>query len=200
VNTTARTLTAAVALLAAAGALAACTAVGPVQTPGITDPDAPATPVESQAPEFDPADLDQDGVVTGWERDQFARQSYTLPDGASVPLPAAGEPLPQEIVDAVVQNVAAEAGSSADADTVTEKDAFIVAMQDALAVEEAKLGRSILAIVHTKDLSRGVWVWAVGGTGGSIAPSATQDEAMAKANDYATRMGGADRFAIIVLA
>lgn len=198
--TTIKYITATATALIAGLALAACTAAGPVQTPGVTDPGVPATPVESQEPVFDPADLDQDGVVTGWERDQFARQSYTLPDGTSVPLPAAGEPLPQEIVDAVVQNVAAEAGSSADADTVTEKDAYIVAMQDALAVEEAKLGRSILAIVYTKDLSRGVWVWAVGGTGGSIAPSATQDEAMAKANDYASRMGGADRFAIIVLA
>src|SRR5690606_37066960 len=112
-----------------------------------------AAPVESQEPAFDPADLDQDGTVTGWERDQYARQSYTLPDGTSVPLPADGEPLPQEIVDAVVQNVAAEAGLSAAAGTVAEKDAYIFAMQDALAAEEAKLGRSILAIVYAKDFS-----------------------------------------------
>src|SRR5690606_2393770 len=136
-------------------------------------------------PAFDPADLDQDGVVTGWERDQFARQSYTLPDGSSVPLPAAGEPLPQEIVDAVVQNVAAQAGSSADAVTFDQINAWIFAAEDALAAEETKLGRDVLGVLYTKDLSRGVWVWAVIGTGGSITPSATQDEAVAKANDYA---------------
>src|SRR5690606_32794651 len=75
------TLAAAVALLAAAGALAACTAAGPVQTPGITDPDAPATPVETV---FDPADANEDRAVTAHEQEQWDRKQpreYTKADG-----------------------------------------------------------------------------------------------------------------------
>lgn len=187
-----RITTAAAVTILASLAVAGCTAVE-VTTP--SDPE-PSTSVE---PSYDPADLDRDGKVTGWEREQLARQSYTLPDGTEVALPGPGEPMPQVVVDALAAYVGAELGPSRDARTVAEQSDYSFRLRDIVQAENAKLNRSIVAVLGCRDGILGdMWCVTADFTGG-IEPSYTLDEAITRANAWIDARGGTDKYFVVVL-
>ena len=146
-----------------------------------------STPTLHEVPEAPlEGDLDGDGKLSAWEKEQLAKTSYTLPDGTEVPI-SKDEPLPPEVVEAVEAAVAPSANfiTEGDTSTITEREG---AYLDSLRDQSAKLGRTVIGIMP------GFGVWA------SSSPYAhqydTREEAIAAVTAF---IGDSDQYVYIVI-
>lgn len=203
-KTTTRTLTAAVALLAAAGALAACTAAGPVQTPGVTDPGTPTTPVETQEPVVEaPVELVPGATVTDEQASAINRDSddgaraYKLADGTNVVV-MKDQPVP----DVVAADGGAKSSAAAQADAERGKDyhAGVDGYAKQYAVETGK------RVVHVKymyaaDFTTGGygWIWAID-TIDDLGACGDRETCVAEANAWIAGQPDAARWTVLVSA
>lgn len=149
------------------------TAIAP--TPSGTATKAAAAPIVG--------DLNGDGELDGWEKDQLARSTYTMPDGSKVAIPA-NQPIPAPVVAAIQSNVAAAAGKST-AGSAEVTGAHANASVAAVAAESAKIGRTIVPVFFAYDGLAKDFRWAVGAAAaGSFKASTSEAAAVAAANAW----------------
>jgi hypothetical protein len=150
------------ALLAAvlvSGVLMGCTQPA---TPNSEPSGEPAESVSAQSSETTepiPGDLDGNGHLDGWEKEQLARGQYVLPDGSAVAI-VPDQPLPASVVQAVQQQLtplSKSVSSSSGQAQLDNEDAFIAAIK----AEEGKINRQIVPVTYAR-VSSGRMGWAVG--------------------------------------
>ncbi len=156
-------------------ALTGCTILTPAPEPVVS-----SAPVETTAPEFDPADLDQDGTVTAWEQGQYDRKQpreYTKADGTTSII-VYGEPLPED----VKQDIAQQAGPAIPA--VNQAD--FQPIRDYLDAKSAEIGRPVVLVFAVGS----EWVAMQSGKKfGLFNAKASVDEAVAAAGPTAEALG-----------
>lgn len=168
------------------GALAGCTATTaapkPTHSSTAVAPPKPTTASVVKAPIV--GDLNGDGVVDGWEKDQLARSTYLMPDGSRVAIPA-DQPIPAPVIAAVQASVAQAAGKSVVGASAEVMGAQAHASATAIAVESSKLGRAIVPVFYVYSPNDGAYVWTVGGAAqGTIKNSTSEPVALAAANAW----------------
>lgn len=132
---------------------------------------------------------------SGWELEQEAKASYTLPDGTTVPIPV-DQPLPGPVVSAIqaVGNPVAHAKQGSwnpSAGSVTA----------AVKPEEEKIHRKIVPVSYGWDGELGRDVWGVGGDASGSFPSFDdQAAAVAAAQGWVDANGGGSRYVVITFA
>ena len=139
-------------------------------------------------------DIDGDGKLSGWEREQLARANYTMPDGTAVPITRDG-PLPAAVESVIKQEMAAKVDRSD-----TSYEAWVAAGFAARAVleaESAKISRTIVPVQYVYDGMKEGFVWAVGGPAAGVAgQSETKEGAIALADGWV----GANTEKFVVIA
>ena len=176
-----RTAIAATAL-AVALALTGCTTTGGVPGPAPTaTTSAPATPKATKAPLA--GDLDGDGRLSGWESDQLARGTYTLPNGTKVPVPTDAA-LPATVVEAVRSAVLSAIGPPVRGDGLaTAPRSF--ALKAAVEAQSALINRTIIPVSYGWAGDTGRYEFGIGGeAGGSFHTSPSEAVSVANANQW----------------
>ncbi|WP_382303943.1 hypothetical protein [Herbiconiux sp. UC225_62] len=119
----------------------------------------PSTPDAAKIP----GDVDGDGKLSGWEKEQLVAASYTTASGEIVPLPADG-PLPAPVIADIQASsggtivASGQAPSNAE-DAGAKGQAFL----DTVAAIEAKIGRKVVTVAYVYDGNSGGNAWCVGG-------------------------------------
>lgn len=179
--------------------LAGCVAQAPTADPKPTHSStAVATPKPTTAPTAAAplvGDLDGNGVLDGWEKDQLARATYTMPDGSKVAVPA-DRPLPAPVVVAIQSVVHATVGPAVNG-SAEVRGAHANAVINAVAAESEKIGRIIVPVVYGWDGDAGRFQFGVGGpAAGSYPSSLSEVTSVANATAWAAR--DATKYVVIV--
>ena len=192
-NTSTRTAIAATTL-AVALAITGCTTTGGVPAPAPTaTTSAPATPKATPVPI--PGDLDGNGELSGWERDQLARGTYTLPDGTAVAIPT-DAPLPALVVEAVQSAVVNAAGPPVRGGVRATSD-WVFALIAAVEAQSALINRTIIPVSYAWAGDTGRYEFAVGGeASGSFHSSTSEAVSVANANSWVGDQ--TDKYVVIV--
>ena len=172
---------------------------GCVGTGGTTPPDAthattaPATPKATEAPI--PGDLDGDGKLSGWERDQLARSTYTLPDESKVAVPT-NAPLPALVVEAVQNAVRSAAGPLVRGDAIATAPRTF-ALFEAVDAQSALINRTIIPVVYTWAGDTGRYEFGIGGEASGLFHT-SPDEAVSVANANSWVGDQTEKYVVIV--
>ena len=193
-KTSTRTAIAATAL-AVALAITGCTTTGGVPAPAPTvATSAPATPVATKAPIA--GDLDGDGKLSGWERDQLARGTYTLPNGSKVAVPT-DAPLPAIVVEVVQSAVLTAIGPPVRGGALKATATRLFALKAAVAEQSALINRTIIPVVYTWAGDTGRYEFGIGGEAGGLFHT-SPDEAVSVANANQWVGNQTDKYVVIV--
>ena len=168
--------------LAVALAITGCTTTGGVPAPAPTaTTSAPATPKATPVPI--PGDLDGDGKLSGWERDNLARGTYTLPGGTKVPIPT-DAPLPATVVEAVQSAVLNAIGPPVRGDGLATAP-WEFALITAVKAQSALINRTIIPVSYLWAGDTARYEFGVGGeASGSFHSSPSEDVSVANANAW----------------
>jgi hypothetical protein len=103
-----------------------------------------------------PGDANGDGKLSGFEKEQLAKSTYTLPDGTEIPIPK-DEPLPKSVVAAIkarIDPLAQRIGEGTSFTLVELEGPYMDAVRD----ESTKVGRTILAVMYGFGYEGRAWV------------------------------------------
>lgn len=154
-----------------------------------TTPVPSATQLPSAAPIV--GDLDGNGRLDSWEKEQLIKGIYTLSDGTQVVIKS-GEPLPAEVIQNVQEQIAPAASTYGN--SINQPGAG-EALRDSITEEETKIGRKIVAITYI-DPDVNNKGWAVSNPAPIVSGGfSSKEDAIAHANQW---VDGNDAYVVIV--